>query len=97
MAVKLRPLGDRLVIKPAGREEVSKGGIILPDTATERPQEGTVLAVGKGRIGDDGKLIPMEIKAGNTILFAKYAGSEVKIDGEELIILSERDVLAILS
>jgi len=97
MAAKLRPLGDRLVVKPAGREEVSKGGIILPDTAKERPQEGTVLAVGKGRIGDDGKLIPMEIEAGNAILFAKYAGSEVKIDGEELIILSERDVLAILS
>ncbi|MBI2861609.1 MAG: co-chaperone GroES [Chloroflexi bacterium] len=97
MAAKLKPLGDRLVVKATEREEMTKGGIVLPDTAKEKPQEGVVLAVGPGRTTDEGKRVPMEVKEGDKILFAKYAGAEVKLDSEDLIVLNERDVLAILT
>jgi len=94
MAVKLEPLADRLVVKPIEKEEVTKSGIVLPDTARERPQEGEVLAVGPGRLTDDGKRIAMEIKVGDRVIYAKYGGTEIKIDDEELIILRESDILA---
>jgi chaperonin GroES len=94
MAVKLEPLGDRLVVKPIAKEEVTKSGIVLPDTAKEKPQEGEVLAVGPGRLTDEGQRIPMDIKVGDIIIYAKYGGSEIKMDNEELIILREADVLA---
>ena len=94
MAVKLQPLGDRIVVKPIEREEVTKGGIVLPDTAKEKPQEGKVLAVGPGRLSEDGKRIAMDIKVGDVVLYVKYGGTEIKIDGEELIILRESDILA---
>ncbi|HEX2766057.1 MAG TPA: co-chaperone GroES [Candidatus Limnocylindria bacterium] len=92
----LKPLGDRLVVKPTPREEMTKSGIVLPDTAKERPQEGTILAVGPGRILDDGKREPMEVKEGQKVLFQKYAGTEFKLDDEELLILSQKDILAII-
>ena len=92
----LKPLGDRLVVKPTPREEMTKSGIVLPDTAKERPQEGTVLAVGPGRILDDGKREPMEVTEGQKVLFQKYAGTEFKIDDDELLILSQKDILAII-
>ncbi len=94
MAVKLQPLGDRLVVKPMEREEKTKTGIYLPDTAKEKPQEGKVVAVGPGRLTDEGKRIPMDIKVGDIVIYAKYGGSEIKVEDEELIILSEKDVLA---
>ena len=94
MAVKLQPLGDRLVVKPIDREEVTKGGIVLPDTAKEKPQEGKVLAAGPGRLSEDGKRIAMDVKVGDVVLYVKYGGTEVKIDGEELMILRESDILA---
>jgi len=91
---KLQPLGDRVVIKTIEREEVTKTGIVLPDTAKEKPQEGEVIAVGPGRQSDDGKRIAMDVKAGDIVIYAKYAGTEIKIDAEELIILREADILA---
>jgi chaperonin GroES len=94
MAVKLQPLADRLVVKPIEREEMTKGGIVLPDTAKERPQEGEVIAVGPGRKSEDGKLIEMDVKVGDRVVYAKYGGTEIKIDDEELIILRESDILA---
>jgi len=94
MAVKLQPLGDRIVVKPIEREEVTKGGIVLPDTVKEKPQEGKVLAAGPGRLSDDGKRIAMDVKVGDVVLYVKYGGTEVKIDGEELMILRESDILA---
>ncbi len=94
MAVKLQPLGDRIVVKPIEREEVTKGGIVLPDTVKEKPQEGKVLAVGPGRLSEDGKRIAMDVKVGDVVLYVKYGGTEVKIDDEELIILRESDILA---
>ena len=94
MPTKLEPLADRLVVKAIQKEEVTKGGIVLPDTAKEKPQEGEVLAVGPGRVSDDGTRIAMDVKVGDIIIYAKYGGTEVKIDGEELIILRESDVLA---
>jgi chaperonin GroES len=97
MAGGIRPLGDRVVIKPMAREEVTKGGIVLPDTAQEKPMEGEVIAVGPGRIGDDGKRVAMEIKQGDKVLYAKYAGTEVKIDGADLLIVNERDIMGIVS
>jgi chaperonin GroES len=90
---KLVPLGDRIVIKPVVQEEVLASGIVIPDTAKEKPQQGEVIAVGPGRLDDDGKRIPMELKAGDRVLYAKYSGQEVKIDQEEYIVLSEKDVL----
>ncbi len=94
MAVKLQPFADRLVVKPTEREEVTKGGIVLPDTAKEKPQEGEVLAVGPGRLSDDGKRIAMEVKVGDRVIYAKYGGAEIKIEDEELVILRESDILA---
>ena len=94
MAVKLEPLADRLVVKPIERDEVTKGGIVLPDTAKEKPQEGEVLAVGPGRLSEDGKRIAMDVKVGDIVIYARYGGTEYKIDDEELIILRESDILA---
>ena len=94
MAVKLQPLADRLVVKPIEREEVTKGGIVLPDTAKEKPQEGKVMAVGPGRLSEDGKRIAMEVKVGDIVIYAKYGGVEYKIDDKEVIILRESDILA---
>ena len=93
MTLKLSPLGDRVLIKPTPKEEVSKGGIILPDTAKEKPQEGQIVAVGPGRLTEEGKRIAMEVKVGEKVLFAKYAGTEIKLDGEEYLIVRESDVL----
>jgi chaperonin GroES len=92
----LKPLGDRVVIKPLPREEMTKSGIYLPDTAKEKPQEGTIIAVGPGRMTDEGKLVSMTLKVGDKVLYAKYAGTEYKQDDEEHLICSEKDVLAIL-
>ena len=94
MVVKLQPLADRLVVKPIEREEVTKGGIVLPDTAREKPQEGEVIAVGTGRLTEDGKRIAMEVKVGDVVIYARYGGTEIKIDDEELVILRESDILA---
>ena len=93
-ATKLRPLGDRVVIKPSEREEMTKSGIVLPDTAKEKPQEGTIIAAGPGRILDDGKREAMDVKPGDKVLYAKYAGTEFKIDGDDLLIVSQKDILA---
>ena len=94
--MKIRPLHDRLVVERLEEREVKKGGIIIPDTAKEKPQEGKVIAVGNGKIGDDGKRISLDVKGGDKILFGKYSGSEVKLDDKEYLILREEDVLAIL-
>ncbi len=94
--MKVRPLHDRLIVKRLEEEEKTKGGIIIPDTAKEKPIEGKVIAVGKGKIKEDGTTIPMEVKKGDRILFAKYGGTEVKIDGEEHLMMKEDDVLAII-
>ena len=94
MTVKLQPLADRLVVKPIEREEVTKGGIVLPDTVKEKPQEGKVLAVGQGRLSEDGKRIPMDVKVGDIVIYARYGGTEIKIEDEELVILRESDILA---
>jgi chaperonin GroES len=91
---KLQPLGDRVVIKAIEREEVTKGGIVLPDTAKEKPQEGEVIAVGPGRLTEDGKRIEMEVQVGERVIYAKYAGTEIRLDDEEFIILRESDILA---
>ncbi|MEP6470295.1 MAG: co-chaperone GroES [Chloroflexota bacterium] len=95
-ATTLKPLGDRLVIRPAPRDEMTKSGIVLPDTAKERPQEGTILSVGPGRILDDGTREAMDVSAGQKVLFQKYAGTEFKLEEEELLILSQKDVLAVI-
>jgi len=94
MAAKLQPLADRLVVKPIEKEAKTKGGIILPDTAKEKPQEGEVVAVGPGRMTDDGKRIPMDLKVGDRVIYSKYGGSEIKIDDIDMIILRESDILA---
>lgn len=94
--MKIRPLGDRILVKRIQEEEKTKGGIIIPDTAKEKPQEGKVVAVGKGKTTEEGKLIAPDVKAGDKILFGKYSGSEVKIDGEEHLILREDDILGVL-
>jgi chaperonin GroES len=94
MATKLQPLADRVLVKPVEKEEKTKSGIYLPDTAKEKPQEGEVLAVGPGKMSDDGKRIIMDLKVGDIVIYAKYGGTEVKIDDEELIILRESDILA---
>jgi chaperonin GroES len=95
-ATKLRPLGDRVVVKPTPREEMTKTGIVLPDTAKEKPQEGTVIAAGPGRILEDGKREAMDVKEGDKVLYAKYAGTEFKVEGDDLLIVSQKDVLAIV-
>jgi chaperonin GroES len=97
MKLNLKPLGDRLVIKPLEGEEVTPSGIVLPETAKEKPQKGEVLAVGPGARDEDGKRIAMDVKAGDKVLFAKYAGTEIKIDSEKVLILRESDVLAIVT
>jgi chaperonin GroES len=94
MAVKLEPLGDRVVVKPMPQEEVTKSGIVIPDTAKEKPQDGKVIAVGPGRMTEDGKRIAMDVKVGDIVIYAKYGGTEIKENGEELIILRESDILA---
>ncbi len=93
----IRPLADRVVVKPRQREEVTKSGIVLPDTAREKPQEGVVLAVGPGRMLENGTVVPLEVKEGDVVLFAKYAGTEVKLGDEEYLILRESDILAVLT
>jgi chaperonin GroES len=95
-AMKLRPLQDRILVQRVEEETTTKGGIIIPDTAKEKPAEGKVISVGNGKLGDDGKRIPLEIKKGDRILFGKYSGSEVKIEGEEYLIMREDDVLGII-
>jgi chaperonin GroES len=94
--MKIRPLHDRIIVKRLEEEEKTKGGIIIPDTAKEKPIEGKVIAVGDGKVKDNGKKIPMDIKKGDRVLFAKYAGTEVKIDGEECLMMKEDDILAII-
>jgi chaperonin GroES len=92
----LKPLADRVVVKPSKAEEMTKGGIIVPDTAKEKPVWGEVIAVGPGRVSDDGKVIPMEVKVGNKVLYGKYSGTEVTIEGEELLLMRESDIFAIM-
>lgn len=94
--MKVKPLGDRVVVKVLEQEETTASGIVLPDTAKEKPQQGKIMAVGTGKMLDSGEKVPLEVKEGETVIFSKYAGTEVKIDGEEYLILSERDVLAIV-
>jgi chaperonin GroES len=94
--MKIRPLHDRILVKRVEEQEVKKGGIIIPDTAKEKPQEGKVIAVGNGKVNDEGKKIPLDVKAGDKILFGKYSGSEVKVEDEEYLILREEDVLGII-
>ena len=94
MVAKMQPLADRVLVKPIEKEEKTKSGIYIPDTAKEKPQEGKVLAVGPGKVSDDGKLIPMNLKVGDTVIYSKYGGTEIKVDDDELIILRESDILA---
>lgn len=97
MAINMKPLGSRAVVEPIEQEEVTAGGIVLPETAKEKPQKGTVLAIGPGDRDEDGKRIPMDIAAGDVVLFAKYSGTEIKVDGKKVLILRESDILAILN
>lgn len=94
--MQITPLGDRVLVKPLDAEEKTKGGIILPDTAKEKPQEGKVVSVGKGKVADDGKLVALEVKAGDKVLYGKYSGTEIKINGEDHLIVREEDILAIV-
>lgn len=94
--MKVKPLGDRVLVKPLEEKEVKKGNIIIPDTAKEKPQQGEVIAVGKGKTTEDGKLIPMEVKVGDKVLYGKYSGTEIKIDGQEYLILHQDDILGII-
>lgn len=96
MKMKLKPLGDRVVVEAVEREEKTKGGLVLPDTVKEKPIEGRVVAVGGGKLNDDGKRMPMDLKEGDRIIYSKYSGTEVKLDGKDYLILSERDVLAVV-
>lgn len=97
MASKIQPVGDRVVVKPAGKEEVTRSGIVIPDTAKEKPQEGNVIAVGKGKVLDNGQRAALEVAVGDRVLFAKYGGTEFKLDGEDYLVLRESDILAVLS
>ncbi|HVO28163.1 MAG TPA: co-chaperone GroES [Candidatus Margulisiibacteriota bacterium] len=94
--MKIRPLQDRVIVKRIAEEEKTKGGIIIPDTAKEKPQEGKVVAAGKGKVNDDGKVVPLDVKVGDKILFGKYSGTEIKIDGEEHLIMREEDILGVV-
>jgi chaperonin GroES len=94
--MKIRPLQDRVIVKRVDEETTSAGGIIIPDTANEKPQEGKVVSVGKGKVGEDGKVQPLDVKRGDKILFGKYAGTEIKLDGEEHLILREDDILGVI-
>jgi chaperonin GroES len=95
-ATKVRPLGDRVVIRPTAREEMTKSGIVLPDTAKEKPQEGSIIAAGPGRLNDEGKREAMDVSVGDKVLYAEYAGTEFKVDDEEYLIVSQKDILAIV-
>ncbi len=97
MTINLKPLGGRVVVEPIEAEDITMGGIFLPETAKEKPQKGTILSTGPGERDDKGKYIPMEVKAGDVVLFNKYAGTEIKVDGKKVIILRENEILAILS
>ena len=94
--MKIKPLGDRVLIKPSEEKEKTKGGIVLPDTAKEKPQEGEIIAVGEGRKTEDGKTIPLTLKVGDRVLYGKYSGTEITVDGEEYLIMREEDVLAVI-
>lgn len=94
--MNVRPLGDRVLVQPIEQEEVKKGGIIIPDTAKERPQEGKVIAVGAGKRDENGKLIPLDVKKGDRVLFSKYGGTEIKIDGKDYLIMREDDILGVV-
>jgi chaperonin GroES len=94
--MKIKPLRDRVIVRRLGEEEKTKGGIIIPDTAKEKPQEGEVVAVGSGKVLEDGKVVPLEIKKGDKVLFGKYSGTEVKVEGEELLMMREEDILGII-
>ncbi|HMU96247.1 MAG TPA: co-chaperone GroES [Elusimicrobiota bacterium] len=94
--VKIRPLGDRVLVKPLDKEKQERGGLIIPDTAKEKPQEGEIVAAGKGKVSDDGKVLPMDVKAGDRILYGKYSGTEIKIDGDDYLIMHQDDILGIL-
>jgi chaperonin GroES len=94
--MSLKPLGNRVVIEPIEQEDITSGGIVLPETAKEKPQKGTIISVGPGERDEDGKYIPMDVKEGDKVLFAKYAGTEIKVDGDKLLILKESDILAIV-
>jgi chaperonin GroES len=94
--IQLRPLGDRVLIKSVEKKEELRGGLIIPDTAKEKPQEGEVMAAGKGKTGDDGKLVPMDVKVGDRILYGKYSGTEVKIEGQEYLIMHQDDILGVV-
>jgi chaperonin GroES len=97
MATSLRPIGDRVIVKPKPKQEATPSGIVLPDTVSERPQEGTVIAVGPGRMLDSGKRVAMEVSPGDAVLFAKYAGTEVKLDDDEYLVIRENELLAIVA
>ncbi|MCL2389396.1 MAG: co-chaperone GroES [Elusimicrobia bacterium] len=94
--MKIKPLGDKVLVKPLEAKEVKKGGIIIPDTAKEKPQEGEVIAVGKGKVADDGKVIALDVKAGDKVLFGKYAGTEIKIEDAAYLIMTQEDILGII-
>lgn len=96
VVAKIRPVGDRVVVKPAAKEEVTRSGIVIPDTAKEKPQEGIVIAVGSGRLLENGKRAPIDVNEGDRVLFAKYGGTEFKLDGEEYLVLKENDILAVV-
>jgi chaperonin GroES len=96
MSISLKPLGDRVVVKPIEQEEVTSGGIMLPDTAKEKPQKGEILAVGPGNRNDAGERVEMDVKVGDTVLYAKYAGTEIKLEGDKVLVLRESDILAII-
>lgn len=96
MAVKVKPLADRVLVKPIEEKEMKKGGIIIPDTAKERPMEGEIVATGPGKIGDDGKIIPLSVKKGDKVLYGKYSGTEIKLDGQDYLLMREDDVLGLL-
>jgi chaperonin GroES len=96
MTITIKPLGDRVVVKPKPKDEMTSSGIVLPDTASEKPQEGTVLSVGPGRVLDSGKRVEMDVKAGDAVLFAKYAGTEVKLEDGEYLVIRESDLLAVV-
>ncbi len=97
MAVKIKPLGDRVLVRPMEEKEIKKGGIIIPDTAKEKPQEGEVIAVGPGKTGDDGKTIAMTVKKGDKVIYGKYSGTEVKLDNEDFLLMREDDILGIIA
>ncbi|HYP24763.1 MAG TPA: co-chaperone GroES [Actinomycetota bacterium] len=96
MATNIKPLEDRILVRPEEGQETTVSGIVIPDTAKEKPQEGTVLAIGPGKRSDTGEIVPMDIKVGDRVMYSKYGGTEIKVDGDELLILSSRDVLAIV-